>query len=528
MSPSADGPPADLNEMPPFATRPREKWLTSCTVLFGSAMVMTDVSIVNVALPSLMGAFGETQSTITWIATSYIIAAIISLTMAGWLCAAFGRKRVYLSCLTVFIVASALAGAAQSFPQMLFARALQGIGGGSLIPISLAIVRETFHPRERPMAMALYGMALMSSSGGAPVLGGWIIDHYSWPWIFYINLPVGLLGIYLVAKFVKDPVYLKRGLNRIDWIGIALLTIGLTVSQIVLERGQENNWFESRAVTIGALVGAAALLALLFQQLRSTEPVVNFRLLRNSTLSGGCVIGVTLGTTYYGSTFILPQFTQNLLNYPPLQSGIVLMPRVIAHILFMPLAGWLYPRIGPCASAVVGSLLQAWSFYELSQLSLEAGLSTLAPILLFTGLSLPFIHIAVSTATFDRTPRQDMTEASSLFSLSFHVGGNLGYAIMSTVVARRTLFHRLRLISHISLLNPAFLDSQSALNEHLEQGMESGLADERALALTDSLVNTQASALAYNDVAWLLAVLSMAAIPFCFLFKKVKLERDPR
>ena len=526
MSPSVDGSPADLNPISATSKSPREKWLISFTVLFGSVMVLTDVSIVNVALPHLMGAFAETQSSITWIATSYIIAAVISLTMAGWLCTVFGRKRVYLGCFLVFIGASVLAGAAQSFGQMLFARTLQGLGGGSLIPISLAIVRETFLPRERPMAMAFYGMALMAGSGSAPVLGGWIIEHYGWPWIFYINLPAGVLGLYLVKTHLKDPSYLKRGLKRIDWTGILLLTIGLITTQIVLERGQANDWFESKAITLGALIGTAALLALVFQQLRSPQPVFNLRLLGNGPLSAGCVIGITLGTTYYGTTFMLPQFTQNLLGYPPLQSGIALLPRVIAHIMFMPLAGWMYPRIGPRISAILGSLLQVWSFHELSKLSLEVGLSTLAPILMLTGLALPFIHVAVSTATFDRIPREDMTEASSLFSLSFHVGANLGYAVMSTVIARRSQFHRLSLISHISLLNPAFLESRSALREWLGGELETGLADERALALTDSLVNAQASVLAYNDVAWLLGALTVAAIPFCFLFKKAKLRTD--
>ncbi len=528
MSTPVEGSPADLDPISPAYGSPREKWLITFTVLFGVVMVLTDMSIINVALPHLMGAFAETQSAITWIATSYIIAAVVSLTLAGWLCTAFGRKRVYLACFLVFIGASVLAGAAQTFPQMLFSRALQGIGGGSLIPISLAIVRETFPPRERPMAMAFYGMTLMLGGGSAPVLGGWIIDHYGWPWIFYINLPIGLVGILLVKTYLKDPIYLKRGLKRIDWIGILLLAIGLTATQIVLERGQENDWFESSAITIGALIGVAALLLLVFQQLRSREPVVNLRLLGNGTLAAGCVIGVTLGTTFYGATFLLPQFTQNLLGYPPFQSGMALLPRVFTHVIFMPVAGFLYHRIGPRTSAILGSLFQAWSFYQLSHLSLAAGLSTLAPILMLTGLGLPFIHIAVSTATFDRIRQSDMTEASSLFSLSHHIGANLGYAVMSTVVARRILFHRLNLISHVNVLNSAFLETRLALRERVADGLETSLADDRALALTDSLVHAQSSMLAYNDVAWLLGALSVAAIPFCFLFGRTKPSEDPR
>ena len=524
MYASVDGSSAHLNPISPAFGSLREKCLIAFTVLFGTVMVMADISIVNVALPHLMGAFAETQSAITWIVSSYIIAAVISLTMTGWLCTAFGRKQVYLTSFLVFIAASVVAGAAQTFPQMLFSRALQGIGGGTLIPISLAIVRETFPPRERPMAMAFYGMALMISGGSAPVLGGWIIEHYGWPWIFYINLPTGLVGILLVKTYLRDPVYLKRGLKRVDWIGILLLEIGLIATQIVLERGQENDWFESRAITIGALIGLTALLLLVFQQLRSREPVVNLRLLDNRNLAAGCVIGVTLGITYHGTTFLLPQFTQNLLGYPPFQSGIALLPRVLSHIIFMPAAGFLYYRIGPRPSAILGSLFQVWSFYELSRLSLEAGLSTLAPILILTGLGLPFIHIAVSTATFDQTRQENMTEASSLFSLSHHIGANLGYAIMSTVVARRIFFHRLNLISNVHLLNSAFLETRLVLRERVGDGLEGSLGDDRALALIDSLVNAQASMLAYNDVAWLLAVLSVAAIPFCFFFPSTKLS----
>ncbi len=511
--------PAGPDTTPTTSISPREKWLTTFTVLFGAAMVTTDMSIVNVALPHLMGAFGETQSAITWVATSYILAAVVSLTLAGWLCTAFGRKRVYLVSFLVFIAASGLAGAAQSFPQMIFSRTLQGIGGGALFPISMAIVRESFSPRERPMAMALYGMAIMLGTGAAPVLGGWIVENYGWPWIFYINLPTGILGIYMVRTYIKDPIYLKRGLERIDWVGILLLAVGLTATQIVLERGQENDWFESRYITMGALLGTVALLTLIFQQLRSPEPVINLRLLSDRTLAAGCFIGVTVGMTYYGLTFMLPQFTQNLLGYPPLQSGIALLPRVAAHIMVMPVAGWLYHRIGPVTSSILGLLIQVWSFRQLSQLSLEAGLSTLAPILMLTGMGLPFIHVAVSTATFDRTRQQDMTEASSLFSLSYHVGANLAYAVISTVVARRTLFHRLSLVSQISLFNTAYLETSQALQEQMTDSL-SGLAEEKALALTDSLVNIQSSALAYNDVALLLSLITLAAVPFCLLLRR--------
>ncbi len=500
-------------------TTSRKKWLIASSVMFGTILVVMDMNMVSVALPQMMGTFGKTQSAITWVATSYIIAELVLVTMAGWLSTVLGRKRLYLLSFLLFILASALAGTAHTFAQMLAYRTLQGIGGGSLVPVTGAILRETFPRREWAMAMAIYGMAVVIASGVAPLLGGWLTEEYGWSWVFYINVPIGLIGMLLVHFHVEDPPYLRRGVQRIDWMGIILLSVGLTAMQIVLVGGQEKNWFESPAITGGAIFAAGALLALVFHQLRSVEPIVNFRLLWNGPLAVGAGLGVVVGLTLYGTMFLLPQFTQNLLGYPPFESGMVLLPRAVTFLIVLPLAGWLYNKVGPRLYLVLGSLIQAWCFRELSQLSLESGFWNLVPILLLMGVGLPLVHVSLLTASFHTVRREDMTEASSLFTLADHVGGNVGYALISTLLARRSFFHRLRLASNLSLFNSAFLEAYLARKEHL-QAVEPGRAEERALTLMDSFLHSQASMLAYNDVAWLLAMITLAVVPFCLMLKR--------
>jgi len=274
------------------------KWLIATTVMLGAFLSVMDVSVVNVALPHMMGSFGQTLSAITWVATSYSLAEIIMITMAGWWSTLVGRKRFYLGSIALFIAGSILSGTARTFPELLIFRCLQGIGGGGLIPVSQAILRETFPAEEQGMAMSIFGMGVVLGPALGPVVGGWLTDQYGWPWIFYINVPISILGFFMVSLFVEDPLYLRRGLKQIDWVGIGLLTIGLTIMQVVLERGQENNWFESGWIAAGAVITAAALVGLLFWDVRSKEPVVNFRLLRDLPLGAGCSMGLVFGITF--------------------------------------------------------------------------------------------------------------------------------------------------------------------------------------------------------------------------------------
>src|SRR3989442_1527537 len=324
-----------------------QQWLVTVAVMAGTFLAVMDISVVNVSMPHMMGNFGQTLSAITWVATSYSIAEMLMITMAGWWSALLGRKRLYLASLVLFTLGSMLAGTAQTFTHMLCYRILQGIGGGSLIPISQAILRETYPPEEQGMAMAIFGMGVVLAPAMGPILRGWLTDNYGWPWVFYINVPVSIVGLLLVSAFVEDPPYLRRGITRVDWVGIVLLTLGLTGMEIVLVRGQENNWFQSRGITAGAMITVIALTTLVLWELRTREPIINFRVLRNIPLSVGAGMGLLFGMVFFGTTFSLPQLTQHLLHYSAYQAGLVLMPRSLTLFLLMPLAGWLFNYLDP-------------------------------------------------------------------------------------------------------------------------------------------------------------------------------------
>jgi len=497
---------------------PTNKWVTAITVMFGAFMAVMDISVVNVALPHMMGSFSQDMSAITWIATSYSIAELIMVTMSGWLSAILGRKRLYLLSFGVFTVGSILCGTAQTFTQMLIYRTFQGIGGGALIPVSQAILRETFPAEEQGMAMGVFGMGVVLAPAMGPILGGWLTDHFGWPWIFYINIPVSIAGILMVTAFVQDPSYLRRGIKKIDWPGLALLTITLTFMQIVLERGQSENWFESNLIIAGTVICIAAIIGLVFWELKTDEPVINFRLLRNIPLSIGSGMGIVFGIALFGTTFILPQFTQDLLGYPAFEAGLVLAPRAFMLVLFMPIAGWLYRHVDPRWLVFTGILIIYWSYYDLAHLSLAAGFWNLAPMLLIMGIGMPLMFVTISTVSLSAVPPADMTDAASLYTLARRIGGNIGYALVATLVSRGVQIHRVYLVDHVNLFDNNYLDFQSkALSTLLHAGIDPNEVKHAVTSLTDLMVNRQATMLAYNDVSWILGLLFLSTIPVILL-----------
>jgi DHA2 family multidrug resistance protein len=496
-----------------------DRWIVALSVVFGALMSVMDVSVVNVALPHMMGNFGRTLSEITWVATSYSIAEIIMATMAGWWSTLIGRKRLYIASFIIFTFGSILSGTAQTFSQMLFYRTLQGVGGGSLIPVSLAILRETFPPEEQGLAMAVYGMGVVLAPAIGPVLGGWLTDRYGWPWIFYINVPFAIVGIIMVSIFLHDPPYLPRGVRQVDWVGIFFLTVGLTGMQVVLERGQEKDWFESNWIVAGTLVTLVSLLCLVVWELRHREPVIDLRLLRNVPLSVGSTIGLLFGIALYGSTFLLPALLQTLLGYDAYQSGLTLLPRALTILVMMPVVGWLYNHIDPRLLIAFGVALIVWSFHDLAHLSAEIGFWNLTPILVIMGLGMPFQFVTLTTISISTVPRESMTSASSIYTLSRRVGGNIGYALLATVVARRSQFHRASLIEAFTVTNSVFTTASAQLAAGLVQrGVPPTLASQKATALLDGLLNQQCGVMAYNDAAWFVAVIFLLSAPLILLF----------
>lgn len=503
-------------------TSTKNRWLIAGAVLLGAFISVMDASIINVALPYMMGNYGQTLSAITWVATSYSITAIIVIIMTGWLSTLLGRKNLLIGSFILFTIGSILCGLASTFTEMILFRILQGIGGGSLVPIAQAILRETFPKKQIGMAMAIFGMGIVLAPALGPIVGGWLIDHYGWPWIFYINIPVSLLGIWMILRFVHDPPYLKRGVKSTDWMGIFLLTLGLSGLQIVLERGQEMNWLDSSFIVAWTLVSALSLLTLVFWELFFTrEPIIDFHVLRNLPLALSSIVIFLFGIGLFGTTFILPQFTQSLLGYSAYQSGLTLLPRAFALFIFMPFVGRLYNYIDAKYLIITGILITCVSYKYLAHISLQVSFPNLVPILLLMGAGMGFIFVPLSTVSMSTVARENMTQAAGFYTLMQRVGGNLGYAITVTILQRRIQFHRVSLTQHITGTNPQF---QALFGKFLGflhiHGY--GPVDDRAVSfrLFDGIVRRQAAMLSYNDLSWIFMAMFLFTLIFVFLMPK--------
>jgi MFS transporter, DHA2 family, multidrug resistance protein len=497
------------------------KWLVAASVMIGTFLSVMDATVVNVALPHMMGSFGQDLLTITWVSTAYSIAEIIMITMSAWCTTLLGRKRLFLASMVLFTLGSVLAGTSKTFTQMIFYRVLQGIGGGSLMPCSQAIARETFPPAEQGMAMAIYSMGVVLAPAIGPVVGGWLVDNYGWQWVFYINVPFCILGLLMVSAFVTDPPYLKRGVASVDWTGIGLLTVGLTTMQVVLERGQDVDWFANNWIVFGSILAAVALLALVAWELHSSEPVINLRLFRNVPLSVGSGLGMLVGFALFGSSFLLPQFTENLLNYPAYQAGMILMPRAVAMLLTMPIVGRLYNHMSPRTLIGAGIVALIAGYWQLGHFTLDVGFYNFLPILVITGIGMGASMVTMSTVSLSTMPRSQMTNASSLYTLSRRVAGNIAYATLATLLARRSQIHHSDLVGAVRRTNPAFRTADAQFRGFLGSHGIASFGGQRAdLAMLDQVVNHQATMMAYNDCFWLMAILLVIVLPFLFLLPK--------
>lgn len=494
------------------------KWLIAGTVMLGTFVSAMDISIVNVAMPKMIGTFGVSLDAITWVVVAYNIAEIVLVTMAAWFTTLLGRKRFYILSLLLFTGASVLCGLARSLEMMILARVLQGIGGGGMIPLSQAVMLETFAPEERGMAMGVYMMGVVVAPAIGPVVGGWLTDEYGWPWIFYINLPLGIVGVFLAATVLTDPPRLRRSLTRIDVVGIGLLTLGLTAMQIVLERGERENWFESSFITVTALVAFVALAALVWWEWRVEEPVVNLRVLKNLPFLAGMNLGFIFGLTLFGSLFILPLFLQQLRGYAVFDSGLIQMPRTLIIVLMAPIAGRLYNRVDSRVLIGFGIILVMIGYFMMARFTLDVGGRHMLPALLISGAGLAFTFSTLSAATMRTMPMQWLTAASGLATLARRVGGNVGYAFVASQVLNRTALHRARLVDHLTPYDAGMTQAVEGLTNRLARnGLPPGVAEDSALKLLDGTVTRHATMMAYNDVFWLMGVLFMLTLPFLLL-----------
>ncbi|HVN96583.1 MAG TPA: DHA2 family efflux MFS transporter permease subunit [Syntrophorhabdaceae bacterium] len=495
-------------------TRKPNKWLVTITVMIGTTMATLDANIVNVALPSMRGTLGASVEEIAWVATGYILSSVIIMPIIAFMSSRFGRKRFCIFSVLLFTSASMLCGIAWSLPSVIAFRILQGLGGGTLIPVSQAILRETFPPDEQGIATGIFGIGSIMGPALGPTLGGWITDNYSWPWIFYINVPIGIINIIMMMQFIEDPPYLVREKGKPDWAGLLFMAVGLGALQIVLERGNEKDWLASGFIRYLAMAACVGLALFIWRELTADKPAVNLKILRDTNFTSATALNGILGMGLFGGVFVLPLFLQQILHYPAFNSGLALVPRSLAMAICMPVAGRLYNRAGPKLLVATGLFVNALSFYEFSRLSLDAGYWDIFVPQFAQGVGFSFIFVSLATAGMSTIQKPLMTAAVGLFTVVRHVSGSVGIALAATALTRGETLNRALLMGHVTPFTDTASRSLDALSSHLlSRGLDPFTADKGALALMESMVERQAGMLAYNQVYLYIAVVFFIAIP---------------
>ncbi|MGV8056660.1 MAG: DHA2 family efflux MFS transporter permease subunit [Smithellaceae bacterium] len=494
------------------------KWLIALTVMTGNIMSSLDISIINVALPHMRGTLSASVEEITWVSTGYILANVIIMPIVAFLSLRFGRKNYYIFSVLLFTGSSMLCGTAWNLTSMIVFRIMQGIGAGALIPVSQSILRETFPPKEQAMAMGIFGVGVMLGPAIGPTLGGWLTDNYSWPWIFYINVPVGIINVLLVMKFIEDPHFLVRQTGKIDVLGLSLMTIGLGALQVMLEQGEQHDWFSSQFIIYLSVLAIVGLILFVWRELKVENPVVNLRIMKDINFSSATFLSGILGLALMSSLFILPLFLQQLLGYPALDSGLALIPRAVAMIMIMPLAGRIYNQVGPRLMIGLGLLLNGISFYQLSILSLNIGFWDLFIPQFLQGAGMGLIFVSLSTSALSTIEKRMLTAASGLFNVVRQVFGSVGIALAATILTRGEQASRALLMEHITASGNISAETLRSLSQYFSsQGMDMIDAQDKAVKAIEGIVTKQASMISFNHVFFLIAVLFVISIPLIFL-----------
>ena len=508
----------------PVADRPQvNRWLVTVAVTVGTLMGAIDASIVNVAIPYIRANLGATITEITWISTGYLIALVIIMPLTAWLGITFGRKRVYMACLAIFTLASFFCGSARTLLTLVLFRVIQGAGAGALQPTEQAILRETFPVEQQGLAMGLYGFAVMIGPAVGPTLGGWVTDNYNWPWIFYINVPIGIFGLWMVNRFVHDPPHARarRGEAGVDLWGIILLTVGLGCMQFVLEEGQINDWFSSDLIVGLAIMAALALSGFAWWELRfAKKPAVDLSVLKNVSFTTGTMIGGILGVSLFASLFLLPLFMQELLGYPAMKSGMMMMPRALVMLTLLPISGMLYNRLGPKLMIGGGMTIAGIAALWMARFTNETGPAQFFWPQVIPGVGFAQVFVALSTTTLAAVQRVQLTAATGLYNLIRQLGASIGTAVFATVLTRSQQWDRAALVKSINPYNPVFAYRfQQAQAGFMGKGLSSYDAKNKALASFDGIINQQAAVLAFEHTFFLIGVLFFVCLPLVLFLK---------
>ena len=505
---------------------PVNPWIIALTVTLATFMEVLDTSIANVALPHIAGSLSAGQDESTWVLTSYLVSNAIVLPLSGWLSSIMGRKRFYMSCVALFTISSALCGFSLNLPMLIVFRILQGAGGGGLQPSEQAILADTFSPAKRGMAFAVYGIAVVMAPAIGPTLGGWITDNFSWRWIFFVNIPVGIISLLLTQRLIQDPPYLKRrklSETRIDYVGLGLVALGLGTLQVVLDKGQREDWFESHFIVVLTVISAAALIFVIFWEWNHKDPIIDLHLFRERTFATANFLMFMLGFALLGSTLLLPLFMQTLLGYTAERAGLALMPGGFTIMVAMPIVGFLLSRYSPRYLLLFGLSMLSFSLFHMTSFDLGVDFHTVTMARVYQALGLAFLFVPINTTAYSSLPRDKNNAASGLMNLARNIGGSVGISVVTTLLARRTQFHQSRLSENLSAASPQFQATLRALaNNFSRGGADSASALQHAYAMLQANVIRQATMLAYIDNFWFLGVVIACLIPCVFLIKPAK------
>jgi DHA2 family multidrug resistance protein len=500
-------------------------WLIAVVVALAAFMEVLDTSIANVALPYMAGNLGASNSQSTWVLTSYLVSNAIVLPISGWLAGAFGRKRFFMSCLFLFTLSSLLCGIAPSLGLLLLCRVVQGAGGGGLQPMAQAILADTFPPQQRGLAFALYGITAVMAPTIGPTLGGWITFNYSWRWIFFINLPVGLVTWFLVRRFVEDPPYLSRlkaaGV-RLDYIGIALLTLGIGALQVLLDKGQEDDWFGSGLIMTLAIVAAVCLISLAIWEWFHKAPIIDVRLFKSFNFASSNLMMFTLGIMLFSSLVLMPQFLQTLLGYTSELAGLALSAGGIVLLIEMPVMGQLTTKFQARYLIAFGWLCLALAmFYTTKRIDLLIGFNAAVWLRVAQVLGLGFLFVPITLVAYIGVPPEKNNAVAGIVNFMRNIGSSVGTSMVTTLIARRSQFHQEMLIDHTTAGNPSFQNSVNGIAQQLaHSGLGAHEAQRQAYARIYQAVQAQASSLAFVDAFMALAVGAAIMFFLAFILRK--------
>jgi DHA2 family multidrug resistance protein len=503
-------------------------WIIAASVMLATFMEVLDTSVANVALPHIAGNLSASTEESTWVLTSYLVSNAIILPATGWLSSYFGRKRFLIFCIVMFTVSSAMCGAAASLGFLVVARILQGAGGGALQPIAQAVLLESFPPAKRGAAMAVYGLGVVVAPIIGPTLGGWITDNYSWRWIFYINIPIGMLAVFMAQTFLTDPPYLRKAkVGQIDYIGFGLMAIGLAAFQIMLDKGQQEDWFESTFIVVLAAVAVATLAGFVVRELTTAEPIVDLHVFKNRNFAVGTFMMAVMGAVLYGTIALLPLFLQTMLGYPALESGMTVSPRGFGSMISMVIVGRLVAKMDGRMLIAFGFAILGFATYLLTDINLQITSSTVMWPNVISGLAMGFIFVPLTTVAMGTLANEQMGNATGIYNLMRNSGGSIGIAAATALLSRSAQTHQAVLSAHLTPYDSPFRSAVERIGGGLAGHLAPGASTRAAYGMIYGELVKQANVLAFVDTFRLLAVMCFFCVPLVFLFKRVKAKKGP-